>query len=124
MEHKISTDKSVKNSSELLPFTKKLSSEGIKYFELLNAENASKMRAGHVTLKQGESIGEHSTGDYEEMLIIISGEGEVEAEGVGRQKVTAGEIAYNPPNTKHNVINNGSKTMEYIFVVSIAYIFG
>ena len=109
-----------KNLSELLPFIKKLSTDGIKYFELLNTDNASKMRAGHVTLKPGDSIGEHSTGEYEEMLIILSGEGEVEAEGMDRKKVTAGEIAYNPPNTKHNVINNGSKTMEYIFIVSIA----
>ncbi len=120
MEHKIKTNSSKKNHSELSPFIKKLSNNGIKYFELLNEGNASKMRSGFVTLKPGESIGEHSTGNYEEMLIILSGEGEIEAEGIGLKKIKAGDIAYNPPETKHNVINNGSKSMEYIFVVSIA----
>jgi len=120
MEHKVTKNKAKKNHYQLIPFIKKLSNNGIKYFELLNADNASKMRSGLVALNPGDNIGEHNTGEYEEMLIILSGEGEIEAEGMERKKITAGEIAYNPPETKHNVINTGSKIMKYIFVVSIA----
>lgn len=106
-----------KNS--LKPFVKKLT-DGEKYFELLSAVNASKMKSGFVTLKPGMEIGEHSTHANEELIIVLEGSGTVKAEGAEPTALSKGEVAYNPPETLHNVINTGSSDLKYIFVVSKA----
>lgn len=104
---------------KLEPFVKKIKDEGEKYFNLLNKDNASRMHSGFVTLKPGESVGSHTTGKNEEIIIIIQGAGEIEAGGIKRP-VTKGDIGYNPPETEHNVINNSDSVLKYIFVVSQA----
>jgi quercetin dioxygenase-like cupin family protein len=78
------------------------------------------MRSGLVTLAPGKDVGTHSTEDYEEMIIILEGQGELEAEGAGRRAIGAGQVAYNPPDTRHNVINTGDGPLRYIYVVSKA----
>jgi len=90
------------------------------HFEILGKANAVKMRSGLVTLEPGHDVGSHSTKNFEELLIIIEGEGEIEAESAGRMKIAAGQFAYNPPNTQHNVYNTGSYPLRYIYVVSEA----
>lgn len=110
------------NSKEikaLAPFVKKITTGGEKYFELLNKECTSKMHSGYVTLKPGEEIGRHSTGSNEEIIIAVEGSGIVEANGI-KNNIAAGQIAYNPPETLHNVINNGRTPFCYVFVVSEA----
>ncbi len=104
---------------KLVPFVLKISDEGEKYFNLLNKENASRMHSGFVTLKPGESVGSHTTGKNEEIIVIVQGSGEIEAGGIKRP-VTRGDIGYNPPDTEHNVINNSDSVLKYIFVVSQA----
>ena len=42
------------------------------------------MRSGFVRLSPGETIGWHSTGKYEETLVILSGEGAAEMEAAWR----------------------------------------
>jgi quercetin dioxygenase-like cupin family protein len=120
MDHTLKTDENPKDLSKLKPFVKKAHSDGEKYFMLLGGESSSKMHSGLVTLQPGESIGEHSTGDHEEFIVALSGSGEIEAEGMGRKHFEAGDVAYNPPQTKHNVMNNGIGIFSYIFIVSRA----
>jgi quercetin dioxygenase-like cupin family protein len=103
----------------LMPFVLKINDDGGKYFNLLNKENASKMHSGFVTLKPGETVGSHTTGKNEEIIVVVEGSGEIEAGGVKRP-VTKGDIGYNPPDTEHNVINNSDSVLKYIFVVSEA----
>lgn len=93
---------------------------GNEYFEILGNASAVKMRSGMVTLMPGKDVGLHSTENYEELIIVLSGEGEIETNANGRKKVKAGELAYNPPNTRHNVFNSGKAPMRYIYVVSEA----
>jgi|WetSurSiteA1Bulk_404760.scaffolds.fasta_scaffold278685_1 mannose-6-phosphate isomerase-like protein (cupin superfamily) len=72
-----------------------------------------------VTLKSGESVGEHSTSDYEEMLIIINGSGKVDINnGESFLKVEKGQIACIPPGTVHKATNNNNSSLQYIYVVS------
>jgi quercetin dioxygenase-like cupin family protein len=72
-----------------------------------------------VTLKSGESVGKHSTSDYEEMLIILNGSGTEEiSNGESFLKVEKGQIAYIPPGTVHNLTNNNNSSLQYIYVVS------
>jgi len=90
------------------------------YFEILGDSNAVKMRSGLVTLKAGEEVGVHETEDYEELIVVLNGIGEVETDAVGRRSIQYGQVAYNPPNTRHNVRNTGSEPLRYIYIVSKA----
>jgi quercetin dioxygenase-like cupin family protein len=89
-----------------------------KRFQILNADNSAVMHSGMVTLVKDECIGEHTTGEHEEIIVVMEGEGEIEAEGNGRKKIKKGEVAYNPPHTKHNVFNSGADVLKYIYIVA------
>ncbi|MBE3070091.1 MAG: cupin domain-containing protein [Planctomycetes bacterium] len=69
-------------------------------------------------LRQGEEIGEHSTGDHEEMLVILDGAGEVCVEGHEPLAIRGGQAAYVPPRSTHNVRNPASPLLRYIYVVA------
>lgn len=100
------------------PFVKKIPIDSGKYFSILGDDNCNIMHSGFVTLAKGECVGEHSTNGNEELIIIIEGEAEVEAEGAGRKPVGKGEVAYNPPDTIHNVYNLKDDTLKYIYIVA------
>jgi mannose-6-phosphate isomerase-like protein (cupin superfamily) len=100
-------------------FTKALSNDSEKHFEILGRGDSVTMRSGLVTLLPGGDVGSHSTENYEELLIILDGVGEMEAAGI-RHKISKGQIAYNPPQTIHNVYNTGKEPLKYIYVVAKA----
>ena len=118
--HTINVDKGSDKEKVLKPFILSLPAPIEKRFEILNSHNSAVMHSGQVTLAKGECIGEHSTGGHEELIIILEGEGEIESEGLSRSKITAGQVAYNPPFTKHNVFNTGTQVLRYIYIVSKA----
>lgn len=78
------------------------------------------MRSGRVYLEPGKDCGEHSTKDHEELLVFLSGEGQLQIGESDRLQVGAGRIAYIPPQTPHNVHNTGSAPLVYIFCVAPA----
>jgi mannose-6-phosphate isomerase-like protein (cupin superfamily) len=76
------------------------------------------MRSGRVYLLPGDSIGQHSTGQHEELLVFLSGQGlaligEDEALPIGK-----GKVAYIPPHTAHNMKNTGTEPLIYIYCVA------
>lgn len=81
------------------------------------------MRAGRVYLKPGETCGRHSTEQYEEMLVFLSGRG---AALIGEQEspfeVGQGKVSYIPPHTIHNVKNTGTEPLAYIYCVAPAHL--
>jgi mannose-6-phosphate isomerase-like protein (cupin superfamily) len=92
-----------------------------EHLPLLTAANARAMRAGVVTLAPGEGCGRHSTGSYEELLIILEGEGEARLEGPAPLAVGAGRVCYIPPRTSHEVVNTGGRgPLRYVYVVAPA----
>lgn len=95
-------------------------SEGTGYFRLLEKGETCTMRSGRVVLEPGENVGEHSTDNYEELVIILSGSGEMVNESGIRSAVTEGQAVYVPPYSKHNVYNTGTSALVYIYVVSKA----
>jgi mannose-6-phosphate isomerase-like protein (cupin superfamily) len=101
------------------PFSEKLP-VNLEYHQILGDGNSVCMHSGRVVLLPGQDCGEHSTGDHEELIIILSGEGELEVEGSGKTPISAGLVAYNPPHTKHNVRNTGALPLTYIYVVTPA----
>jgi quercetin dioxygenase-like cupin family protein len=104
----------------LKPFVKELDAGGELHLPLLTKDNASRMRSGMVTLKAGEECGRHSTEDYEELLIILEGQGEADLEGHGAFPLAAGRVAYIPPGTFHNVHHRGDGVLRYVYVVAPA----
>ena len=76
------------------------------------------MRSGRVILQPGQDCGEHTTGPCEEMLVFLAGQGKVsvgsdEVVGVGK-----GRVYYIPPNTTHNVRNDGADPLVYVYCVA------
>lgn len=75
------------------------------------------VRAGRVVLEPQNQMHRHSTKANEEVIIPLSGVGQVI---VGEKKVSLkhGEILYIPPYTEHEVINPFTEVFHYIYVVS------
>ena len=110
------------NNSEmenLKPLVIDLPKDGTRYTSVLNPENAVALKSGFVSLGPGEDVGTHNTDLKEELIVFLEGAGEVETDKTGRIPVRAGQVAYNPPHTLHNVINTGSVPLRYIYVVTL-----
>ena len=96
-----------------------LMKDGSPYQRLLGGQpQTCGMRSGRVRLMPGETCGRHSTGDREEMLTFLSGEGTLLAGGEDGFEVGQGRICYIPPDTIHEVKNTGSGPLVYIYCVS------
>jgi len=76
------------------------------------------MRGGSVKLNPGQSVGWHSTRDNEEALVILHGMGTAKFEGHADVPLREKTLAYIPPETRHNVTNTGTETLEYVWVVA------
>ncbi len=91
------------------------------YFKILGGLPESYvLRSGLVTLKPGRSVGKHNTGDHEEMIITLKGEGEMRITGQRSLPVNEKVVLYCPPHTEHDVFNTGKKTLRYIYIVAKA----
>jgi len=76
------------------------------------------LRSGFVQLEPGDAVGEHSTEQKEELIIVLDGEGELQLNGTGSMAIARGLTAYCPPDTHHNVVNTGSTVLRYVYVVT------
>lgn len=103
--------------SNKAPFTVTLNDEK-EYQRLLdNTCQTHGMKAGRVYLEPNHDCHEHSTEAREEMLVILSGQGEVLLRDQEPLQVAPGKVAYIPPHTLHNVKNTGTEPLVYIFCV-------
>lgn len=92
-----------------------------KYQRLFNADSGTYgMKSGHVILKEGEEIGEHSTNDLEEALVILRGKGRLVIGNNEGLDFEGNTVLYVSPDTTHNVKNTGNGVLEYIFITSNA----
>ena len=85
---------------------------------LRGAPQTTGMRSGFVRLQPGESVGQHSTEDHEEALVILHGEGKAEVEGHEAVAISSRRLIYIPPHARHNVTNTGTDVLEYVYVVA------
>ena len=109
------------NNISLQPKLIILNLDSSTYQEILNGPPATVgMYSGLVTLKPGETVGDHNTDDYEEMLVILSGEGQMMFGNKKTFNLKYGVVAYCPPHTEHDVKNTGSTLLKYIYVASKA----
>jgi mannose-6-phosphate isomerase-like protein (cupin superfamily) len=93
---------------------------GSRYQRLFSKDSGTcGIKSGHVTLKEGEEIGEHSTNGLEEVLVILKGKGRL-VTGEEGLDFEDDAVLYVPPETTHNVKNTGKGILEYIFITSHA----
>jgi quercetin dioxygenase-like cupin family protein len=85
---------------------------------LRKGETSIALHSGLVSLEKGKSVGEHNTNSYEELIIILKGEGSFEIIGQEPITVKEGEALYCPPFTAHNMRNTGRGELRYIYVVA------
>ncbi len=76
------------------------------------------MRSGYIVLSPGKSVGKHSTGHHEELLVVLEGAGEMLFKDGSKLPVKANTAVYCPPETEHDVINSGSQVLRYVYVVA------
>ena len=77
------------------------------------------MRSGRVVLKPGEQMHRHSTNDNEEFLVFLRGKARVVL-GAENATLEAGQVLYIPPNTEHELFNDGPDELRYIYTVAPA----
>ena len=78
------------------------------------------MHSGYMVLAPSKSVGKHSTRGYEEAVIVLSGSGEMRISGGPTFALHPYAVAYCPPLTEHDVVNTGSDTLRYIWLVAKA----
>ncbi|MFH0866426.1 MAG: cupin domain-containing protein [Bacteroidota bacterium] len=76
------------------------------------------MYSGLVTLEPAETVGHHNTDEYEEILVIFSGEGQMTFADGQIFNLEYGVIAYCPPHTEHDVKNISAIPLKYIYIAS------
>ena len=76
------------------------------------------MRSGYVVLQPGISVGRHSTEAFEEIIVVLEGDGEMVLEDGTVLQLKPFSIAYCPPATAHDVRNTGDIPLRYVYVVA------
>jgi len=78
------------------------------------------MKSGLVILEPGQTVGKHSTGAHEEMLVILEGQGTMLFKDGAKLEVDTNRILYCPPDTEHDMMNTGTGALRYVYVVASA----
>jgi quercetin dioxygenase-like cupin family protein len=103
----------------LSPRVIQLDTGGAEYLEILaGPPETVSMRSGLVVLSPGNSVGVHSTGGFEEVVLVLEGEGEMRLTGQNPLTIGAGVAVYCPPETEHDILNTGTGPLRYIYVVA------
>ncbi len=104
---------------KVVPLVINLAEGNGEYQPLFNESNTLQYHSGCVTLKPGESVGEHSTKSHEEIIVFLEGNAEVASEQWAQPlSVQAPAVAYMTPHTLHNVTNSGTSRLRYVYVVA------
>jgi quercetin dioxygenase-like cupin family protein len=100
-----------------LPEPGKIHEASVDHVDLNTMEfEAEGFGTGKKLLKPGEITEEHSTGNSREILFCLEGTLTVLKSGSEPVNLTAGEMSYIPPSTKHEIKNLSDKPAVYIFV--------
>jgi quercetin dioxygenase-like cupin family protein len=89
------------------------------YLRILDGPpDAVEMHSGIVNLKPNTSVGKHNTEDYEELVIVLEGKGEMRISGGDILKIEKNVALYCPPHREHDIYNTGPVQLKYIYVVA------
>ena len=98
-----------------------LDRDATEYLRILGGPPESvTMHSGYVVLQPEKTVGRHSTGSYEEIVVVLDGEGEMLFGDGSVLRLKPYAVAYCPPDTEHDVRNTGGKPLRYVYVVARA----
>lgn len=105
--------------NHLKPFALELQHDHGAFFRVLGGEpQTAGMKSGLVTLQPYTSVGEHNTGNREEILLILKGSGEAHVAGADPLSITSDMAVYIPPNHQHDIKNTGDTCLTYVYIVA------
>jgi mannose-6-phosphate isomerase-like protein (cupin superfamily) len=108
-----------KSQQKPRPKVVELDSRGKDYLQVLAGPPESvTMKSGLEVLAPNQSVGKHSTGQHEELLVVLEGQGEMSFKDGSKLAVKANHAIYCPPETEHNVTNTGGSVLRYVYVVA------
>ena len=112
-------DNPVAQTKGLKPFITQLSDTTSDYQRVFEGPpQTASMHSGLVVLAPSKSVGKHSTKDYEEAVVVLSGTGEFRITGGSTFTLSSNSVVYCPPNTEHDVVNTGTQTLRYLYIAS------
>jgi mannose-6-phosphate isomerase-like protein (cupin superfamily) len=108
-----------KSQEKPRPKVVELDTHGKDYLQVLAGPPESvSMKSGLEVLAPNQSVGKHSTGQHEELLVVLQGRGVMTFKDGSKLDVQANHALYCPPETEHNVTNTGNGVLRYVYVVS------
>jgi len=96
-----------------------LQADGTSYTSIVGGPPESvTMESGFVVVLASKSGEKHNSQQYEEVLVVLA--------GVGEMRITAGPVlrlkpysaAYCPPHTEHVVVNTAKEPLRYVYVAA------
>ncbi|MBD3208829.1 cupin domain-containing protein [Candidatus Woesearchaeota archaeon] len=90
----------------------------MNYDSIIKPPASRNLKSGRVQLQPGEAVGEHVTESKEELIIVMKGTATILKEGKPTT-VIAGNTHYIPPETRHDVRNEGKEILNYLYVISV-----
>jgi len=97
-----------------------LSPESVEQRILAGPPETAGMRSGRVVLAAGAHMHRHTTGGNEELLTMLQGRAKVRL-GEETVELSAGQVLYIPPETPHEVENEGPEEARYVYCVAPAH---
>ena len=89
------------------------------YQEILKGfPQTASLKSGLVTLMPNQNVGEHSTENNEEMIVVLEGECDLIIKNGKIFHLRNDIISYAPAHTIHDVKNNSTKPVKYIYIVT------
>jgi quercetin dioxygenase-like cupin family protein len=85
---------------------------------LAGAPQTRGMKSGYVTLKPGESVGEHAADGREECVIVLEGTAEVSVQGEPSFRAEGRSAVYISPGSVHDIRNAGATPLRYVYVTA------
>ncbi len=85
---------------------------------IITSSESDQLRSGYVVLEPGRDVGEHTTENGEEVLVILEGTAEII---VGSR--TTGKTVHSPSavlipaHTVHNVLNRSRMDLKYVYII-------
>ena len=87
----------------------------LKWLSTPAVTGSERFSAGVVRLEPGKGHERHSHPDSDEILFVISGEGEQEV-GDETREISAGELVFVPEGVEHGTVNTGWETLVLLAV--------
>lgn len=102
-----------------VPRAIELKSHGGDYLRLLGGPPVSlAMRSGLVSLRPTKSVGKHNTDEYEEIILVVKGTGEMRITNGPTLKLRKDVLFYCPPHREHDMVNTGKGDLQYVYIVA------